>query len=209
MDNFRTASTVPPSAATPAESNRPPLFLATAATFALGGAGYVASVVLGGDTDIGAATRTPLVATANALAALAGLALAVQLPTLTPKSLPRWCTGVLALGIAFAGAFAFALATVVPHFGATVADPDVFAAQTLWMDAIGYPKQVLLLVGFLALAVIGRRRQLTGWPLTALCVVTALVNGLLWPYAPGAVLAGITLAWFIGSTRRETGHRPD
>jgi len=172
-----------------------PLFTATAVTLALGGAGYAASVLLGSGTTLGEASRTPLVAASNLVTAFAAFGLALQIPGAWGVSRgARIPAAIVALGVAFLGAFAFALATVVPHFGTVVADDAVFSMETPWQDLLGWPKQVLLLVGLGWLAIAARRSGSIGSVGAAAVLLAALVNAMLWPYAPGAIALGLTFA---------------
>ncbi|WP_163540978.1 hypothetical protein [Occultella kanbiaonis] len=51
-----------------------------------------------------------------------------------------------------------------------------------------------MLVGFVAIGVAGLRRRVFGWPSTIALIAAGLINFALWPYAPGAIVAGIVMA---------------
>lgn len=174
------------------------LFRATAIGLALSAAAYIASVFLP-FLDFSAYSSPfahPYAITVNVLNAIFLVALAVQLPTAwSDPRLPAWAVGVLAAGVAFMAVFPASFATSAVHTANLV--PPELAPQLgegVFIDAMGWPKQALILVGAVVIAIVGKRRQALGWGAVIGLVLTGLVNALIWPFPPGALFLGITFA---------------
>jgi uncharacterized membrane protein len=167
---------------------------------ALACAAYVSSVVLLPDATMREAARHPLPLVANGLAAVAFTALAVSLPLPGAGGrLPRWALAVTAAGSAAVAGVTWVQATVQPHFADLVGDED-FQRSSAYLDALWLPKIVLCAVGLAGLAVAAWRRRALPRGAAALLGAAAVVS-LLPPVQPGALLAGLALAWTARSLR--------
>lgn len=174
------------------------LFRATAIGLALSAAGFMAGVFLPVFDYAPYVTpfQHPYSLTVNALSAVFLIALAVQLPTAwSDPRLPRWAVGVLAAGVAFAAVFPASFATNAVH-AAYVVPPEFvpLLGEGLLVDAMGWPKQALIAIGAIVVAVVGKRQGVFGWAGAVGLILTGLVNWLIWPFPPGALLLGITFA---------------
>lgn len=188
------------STATAATASTPAtrLFRATAIGLALSAAGYIAAVFtpIIEDPRYASPFLHPYSITVNALNAIFLVALAVQLPTAwSDPRLPRWAVGVLAAGVAFTAVFPTSFATNVVH--ATYLVPPEWVpllGEGIFVDAMGWPKQLLVAVGAFVVAIVGKRRAVLGWPAAIGLILTGLVTLLIWPFPPGALFLGVTFA---------------
>ena len=174
------------------------LFRTTAIGLALSAAGYIAAVFtpIIEDPRYVSPFLHPYSITVNALNAIFLIALAVQLLTAwSDPRLPRWAVGVLAAGVAFTAVFPTSFATNVVH-AASVVPPELvpLLGEGLFVDAMGWPKQVLIGLGAIVLAIVGKRRAVFGWPGAIGLILTGVVNALIWPFPPGALFLGVTFA---------------
>jgi glucan phosphoethanolaminetransferase (alkaline phosphatase superfamily) len=146
-------------------------------------------------------TRSPLVITSGVVATLAFVALAVTLPGLARAvRLPSWALYVTAAGCAFVAAMAWAWATMGTHVVDLLTEAQL-EETSVWFEMIWVPKVVLCGVGLIALAVTGWRRHAVSRGAAVLLGLAGLAS-LLPAHPPGAVLAGIALAWCARSAVR-------
>lgn len=165
----------------------------------VGSLGYMASGVLTGGEAGGAGFRHPLNAPASALAALGATILTLTIATWRPTSLPRWATQLAAAGMVFVAAAAWSSATLLVSLARTVTDDETFLAAVAspWGLAFLAPKAVLL-VAFLALAVVGWRSGGIPRGASIVLVLAGLLS--LWPpFPPGGILTA--LAFYLISRR--------
>jgi hypothetical protein len=134
------------------------------------------------------------VLTANVVAALAFVGLAVSVPRLTGSTrFPAWALQLTAAGCAFVAAVAWAQATTWPHMASLLSDAQM-EAGTGFLDLLWYPKMLLCSAGLAALAFVGWRRAAAPKGVLVLLGVAAVAS-LMPPYPPGALLAGLALTW--------------
>jgi len=171
---------------------------------ALACAAYVSSVIFLPDLGPSNAGTHPLVLTANLITALAFGGLAFALPRLAGLTrLPLWTLYTSAAACAFIAAPALTFATYGNHVKGvlTAAQAEQLANDSsVYFDLLLYPKVLLALVGFVAIAIIGWRRRAFSRGASVLLALAAIVS-LLPPPWPGGVLAGLALAWVARTAR--------
>ena len=171
---------------------------------ALACAAYVSSVIFLPDVGARTAGTHPLVLTANLITALAFGGLAFALPRLAGLTrLPQWTLYTSAAACAFIAAPALTFATYGNHVKAVLTDAQAEQLTnngSVYLDLLSYPKILLAVVGFVALAVIGWRRRTFSRGASVLLALAAIVS-LLPPPWPGGVLAGLALAWVARTAR--------
>lgn len=170
---------------------------------AVASAGVVAGWFLFADLARADATRTPLNVVGCLIEGVAFAVLAVALPGLAATTkLPRWVLGLAALAAAFVAVPAWAFGTVVPHLAGHVSDGqfDDLGKADFSLMMLSLPMQVLGLVGFVALAVVGWRRRAFSRGAAVLLAVAGL-SALTGEAPLVGILAGVALAWAARSVR--------
>jgi hypothetical protein len=188
------------------------VIVAAASIGAIGAAAFISTFVLLSGIRGRLAVQAPLSVTAEMLVALGFVVLAIALPGLAAYTrFPRWALLVSAFGCAFVAATAWASATMGvavagvvtdAQWATTSADPEWSNPASVMMLVGALPKMLLCGVGFAALAVTGWRRGVASRGACVLLALAGLVSLLLEPFPPGALLAGIALAWTARSARR-------
>ena len=174
---------------------------------ALGSAGYMVTYYIAlSDRSDREVTASGVATGFNVVIAVALVGLAVTLPSALPR-LGRTPVHLAAAALALTGATMLAFGTLGAIFASSVTDvvwdaaPDEHAVTFLLLFL---PKMVTGLVGFVALAVMGRRRRVIS---TAQAVVLGMAGLALAapPPPPGALLASLAIFWSLRTTRATGG----
>jgi hypothetical protein len=177
---------------------------------ALAGAVACAGVIAGWFTLAGTSqaesSRSPVSIVTCLIAGIAFAVLAATVPALaTETRLPRWSLGLASLACAFIALPAWTFGTVIPHVAGQVtpAQFDALGKADLQLVLLYLPAQLLGLVGFVALSVVGWRR---GAMSRGACVLLVLagVAALVPDFPPVGLLAGVGLAWLARSAKAAT-----
>ena len=177
----------------------PTTVVAAALVGALGSAAYISSLFFLSDMSNREAVSSPFTVTVNAVTTLAFIALALHLPGIASHSrLPRWALLVTAFACAFVAALTWALGTIGAAAAASMTDTQFEDTNsfTFWLAYL--PKMLLSAVGLVGLAVAGWRQRTIARG-ACLLLGVAGVASILPPHPPGALLAGIALAWAVRS----------
>jgi len=190
-----------PTPHTDPRASRSAVVLASIAALAC--VGYIATYYVGLDGQSDREVTASSAATGfNVVIALALVGLAVTLPLALP-AMARLPVILAASALALTGATMLAFGTLGAIFASSVTDavwdgaPDDHAVTFLLLFL---PKMLTGLFGFVALAVLGRRRR----TITTAHAVLLAVAGLALaapPPPPGALLASLAVLWSIRSTR--------
>jgi len=150
-------------------------------------------------------SRTPFSIVTCLITGLAFAVLATTVPGLAAGTrLPRWSLGLASLACTFIVIPAWTFGTVIPHLAGqvTAAQFDALGKADLPLVLLHLPAQLLGLVGFVALAVVGWRRHAMS---RGACVVLVLAGlaALIPDFLPVGLLAGVALAWLARSARTD------
>lgn len=161
----------------------------------LGSLAFVSTVVTGGDLSPRESFLVPTAVVGSGVAAV-GLVLLIHFVPRLFATLPGWVLGLVVAALAATLVLAWFDATGVVGIATATTDPvfdDIGASVGLL--ALMAPKSVLGLIGFGALAVVGRRSGVLGTSAAVLLGLGALVS-LLPPFPPGLLLisAGLLVA---------------
>lgn len=147
-------------------------------------------------------TATGLATAFNVVIALSLVGLVVTVPSAL-SSWPRFPVLVSAAALALTAAAMLAFGTIGAIFASSVSDDtwnDAPTTNALPFLLLFLPKMVTGLVGFVGLAVVGRRHRLASVGQTALLVVAGLAF-LVPPPPPAALLASLALLWLVVARR--------
>lgn len=180
------------------------LVTAAAVAGAIGCAGYISTIFLLSDLAVRDAARSPLTITSNLVVAIAFAVLAATLPGLVAAArLPRWAGLFAAIGCAFVAANAWGTATLAVHAAGLLSDAQV-EQNSGWFTLFQAGQTLPSAIGFIALGIVGWRRHAMSRGAGILLLVAGVIS-LLPAYPPGAVLAGLALAWTARTARGDGG----
>jgi hypothetical protein len=168
-------------------------------------AGVVASWFLLAGTPQSESVRSPISIVACLIAGLAFAILAATLPGLAAETrLPRWSLGLAGLACAFIAVPAWTFGTLIPHLAGqvTAAQYDALGQADLSLLLLYLPAQLLSLVGFITLAVVGWRRRAMSRGACVLLIVAG-VAAVIPDFPPVGLLAGVAFAWLARSARAD------
>lgn len=148
--------------------------------------------------------NAPLVLTAQWLMVVGLGGMGMLLPAVVGQRLPQWAVWTAAGSFIASAAMSFTI-------GSVLAEATRLVNETEFEAFVGYPlvvatgiiHGVLGLVGCLAIAVTGKRRQLFGWGTTVLFVLAAL-TACLWHVPPGALFGALAVLALLQSLRLKT-----
>ncbi len=180
---------------------------ATLAVFAVigavGSATYLSGFLVYGPGVLPAVElfHAPLVQTAQWLMFVGLGGIGMLLPAMVGQRLPLWAVCVTAGSFIASAAMSFAVGSVLAEATRLVSDAEFQAFTDYPLNLmIGFIHGVLGLVGFVALAIIGRRRKVFGWGTTVLFVLAAL-TACLWHVPPGGLVGSLAVLALVRALR--------
>jgi hypothetical protein len=171
---------------------------------AVASAATIAGYLVNSDLSEADSARAPITIVGCLIAGSAFSVLAVVLPDLAPTTrLPRWLLALAALACAFTAIPAWAFGTVVPHVagGVSAAQFEELSHADLLLVLLSLPMQVVGLVGFVGLAVLGWRRRTFSRGAAVVLALAGLAGAVTgtWPFV--GLLAGVAMAWAARTTQ--------
>jgi hypothetical protein len=162
---------------------------------AVGAAAAISGVVFMSDLSQREGARSPLSFTANVLVAVGFLIAALALASSSAYlGMPRWAVLLSAAGCVMVSAVAWGIATFGVETARLVTDKQWEHPGVMLVVAF-VPKMILCAIGFGTFAVVGWRTRTLPRGACILLGFAALVSGLVAPHQPGALVAGLALAW--------------